>query len=243
MLVFVDETGDHDLQKIDPLYPLFGLGALLITEEEYDKMDAAVYALKKEFFDDDGTFILHSSELKRPTGARSDPRNVAMFDAGLRRRFYASVDERIVRAHAFQVIACFIRKPEHARQYFYPADPYHLSFENLLNRIIRHGGTANKIIAEKRGTQLDTELLAEYERLCKVGIQFYSADTVRTRTSMTLIQKSENMNGLQIVDLLLASLARSALGKEYKMDGNDVPPASIKRKYACAPTFFPPKRI
>lgn len=40
MLIFVDETGDHDLVNIDQQYPLFGLGAILIDENEY---------LKKEF--------------------------------------------------------------------------------------------------------------------------------------------------------------------------------------------------
>jgi hypothetical protein len=59
MLVFVDETGDHDLTKIDPLYPFFGLGALIIGEEMYEKLDAAIRDLKIRYFNDDGTFILH----------------------------------------------------------------------------------------------------------------------------------------------------------------------------------------
>jgi hypothetical protein len=33
MLIFIDETGDHDLIKVDKPYPVFGLGALLISEE------------------------------------------------------------------------------------------------------------------------------------------------------------------------------------------------------------------
>ena len=240
MLVFIDETGDHDLQKIDPQYPLFALGALIVSEEEYLKMNDSVNALKREYFaDTDGTFVLHSSELKRPFDRRSDPRNQPMLDVTTRRAFYAAFDTRVIEAHDFSVVACFIRKPEMARSYAYPADPYYFAFENLLNRILRHGGEMNVLYAEKRGEQLNTELLAEYEQLSTVGIRFYTADTVRSRTTLKLIEKRENMNGLQVIDLTLASLARSALGKEHKMMGNDVSPALIKTKYACAPTFFP----
>ena len=47
MLVFIDETGDHDLLHIDPQYPLFGLGALMISEVDYLQMDTEVQAIKR----------------------------------------------------------------------------------------------------------------------------------------------------------------------------------------------------
>ncbi len=241
MLVFIDETGDHDLQKIDPEYPVFGLGALLITEAEYTKMDAAIKLLKQEFFDKD-TFILHSSELKRPTGHRSDKRNIIMLNPEIRRSFYESFDRRIVSAFDYKLVVCFIRKKPMADLYHFPANPYYFSFENLLNRIIRYGNSINTIFAEKRGSELDPELLAEYERLSKTGIHRYEADTVKARTSLRLIAKHENLNGLQIIDLLLACLTRHHMGKTEKMIGNDLNPYLITEKLACPPTFFPYKR-
>lgn len=243
MLIFIDETGDHDLLNIDKQYPLFALGALVISEEAYLQMNEIVNAIKSEFFaDGDGTFILHSSELKRPFNKRSDPRNKPMSDADIRKQFYAAVDQRVIEALDFKVIACFIRKPAMAKTYAYPADPYFFSFENLLNRILRHGSEMNVLYAEKRGEQLNTELLAEYERLSKVGIRFYDADTVTARSTLKLVDKKGNMNGLQVIDLMLASLARSALGKEQKMSGNDVSPDLVKQKYACTPTVFPARK-
>lgn len=239
ILAFIDETGDHNLTKIDFQYPIFGLGALLIHEEEYLRLDSAVRELKREFFGDDGTFILHSSELKRPADARSDSRNACMLDSDIRRLFFAAFDERIVRAHNFSVIACFVRKPEMKRKYSYPIDPYHFSFENLLNRILKFGNGKVHMHAEQRGSELDAELVAEYERLTKVGIHFFNALTVRSRTQLCLVPKRDNMSGLQVIDLLLASLARAALGKEYKMLGNDPDPVLVRAKYACQPTFFP----
>jgi hypothetical protein len=110
----------------------------------------------------------------------------------------------------------------------------------LLNRILRYNNVqANVIYAEKRGSELDTELTAEYDRLSKVGVRFFSRETVREKTSLTLVSKKQNLNGLQIIDLILASLARSALGKGAKMVGNDLSPSLIKVRYAYPPTFFP----
>ncbi len=238
MLVFIDETGDHDLVKIDPQYPLFGLGALLIDEKEYARLDAKIRALKEEYFES-ADFILHSSELKRPTDKRSDPRNAVMLDATIRRRFYEAFDAQIISAFNFKLVACFIHKPTMVGTYKFPADPYYFSFENLLNRILRHGGEKNLIRAEKRGDRLDTELIAEYERLLKVGLRFYPADTLAKRTTLELVAKKDCVNGLQIIDLILASLARDFLGKTAKMVGNDPSPTLLKKKYACPSTVFP----
>ncbi len=242
MLVFIDETGDHNLEKIDDQYPLFGLGALLISEEEYLKMDTAIRLMKEEFFLDDGTFILHSSELKRPVHKRSDTRNVIMGNPETRRAFYEAFDERIVSAFKYKIIACFIRKQRMADSYITPENPYYFSFENLLNRIITHGGETNAILAEKRGPELNAELHSEYERLSKLGIHFHSADTVVARTTFKMVDKKENVNGLQVIDLFLACLAKHYLGKTQKMIGNDLTPKLLEGKYACPPTLFPYRR-
>jgi hypothetical protein len=239
MLVFIDETGDHDLIKIDTQYPLFGLGAFVIEETEYEKMDKAISAFKQRYFTDSETFILHSSELKRPIHARSDARNIIMKDADVRARFYKDFDENVVSSFNFKLIFCYIKKEQMADSYRYPADPYHFSFENILNRTIRHGGEKNNIFAEKRGDLLNTELKAEYERLTKVGIRFYDAGRVREGTEFTLVDKKENINGLQFIDMALASVTRAVLGKKEKMVGNDCNPDLLRTKLACPMTFFP----
>jgi hypothetical protein len=243
MLVYIDETGDHNLLHIDDQYPLFGLGALLISEDEYHRMDKEVQAIKKEYFnDEDGKFILHSSELKRPLNPKSDERNVVMMDPIKRAAFYKDFDKNIIKGFKFSIMACFIRKKLMVDTYRYPADPYHFSFENLLNRIITYGGDMNVIHAERRGSELDTELLSEYERLAKTGIHSYTADVVRDRTVFKIVDKKENVNGLQVIDLILSCIARQGMGKGDKMPGNDLSPSLVEAKYACPPTIFPVRR-
>ncbi len=241
MLIYIDETGDHNLNKIDPQYPIFGLGALVISEENYVEMDSAIHLIKEKFFKDDGTFILHSSELKRPLHSKSDPRNRVMLDEKTRKAFYKELDEKVISAFDFKIIACFIKKHSMADKYKYPVDPYYFSFENLLNRVIRYGDDSNVMFAEKRGLELDTELISEYERLSKVGIHSFSADIVTSKTSLKLIHKKANVNGLQLIDLILSCLIRSRQGKRDKMKGNDLLPEFIEKKLACAVTVFPKK--
>lgn len=165
-----------------------------------------------------------------------------MLDPKIRSNFYKNFDDRIIRNKEFKIIACFIKKKMMANKYVYPVDPYHFSFENLLNRIIRYGDGLNVIHTEKRGSELDTELLSEYERLTKVGIHSYPAETVSAKTTLKLVNKKENMNGLQVIDLILSCLARKDMGKEDKMIGNDLYPKLIETKLACPITIFPSKK-
>lgn len=113
--------------------------------------------------------------------------------------------------------------------------------ENLLNRIIRYGDGDNKIFAEKRGVELDTELVSEYERLSKVGIHSFTSDIVTSKTSLKLVNKKDNVNGLQLIDLILSCLIRSRQGKKDKMKGNDLLPDLVEKKLACPITIFPKK--
>jgi hypothetical protein len=239
MIVFIDETGDHNLNDIDPTYPIFGLGALLISEKEYKKLDKEMCYIKKHYFSDDGTFILHSSELKRPKNSKSDSRNVVMFNAEIRASFYKDIEERIIKPLDYAIVACFVDKKKFASKYKYPLDPYYFSFENLLNRIIKYGDSNNVIFAEKRGDELNLELLAEYERRKKIGIYKFTGKDVSNRTSLVLLDKKENKNGLQLIDLIMASLAKKHLGKREKMNNNDITPELLEKKLASPITYFP----
>jgi hypothetical protein len=165
-----------------------------------------------------------------------------MLNPTTRAAFYHKFDERIIKAISFKILACFIIKKRMVGRYMYPADPYHFSFENLLNRIIRYGNGFNVIYTEKRGPELDTKLMSEYERLSKVGIHSFSAENVSAKTTLKLIDKKENLNGLQAIDLILSCLARKGAGKAGKMINNDLSPKWIEAKLACPPTIFPTKR-
>ncbi len=238
MLVYIDETGDHNLQSIQDSYPIFGLGAILISEDEYEKLVNNIRLIKDKFFGDNN-FILHASELKRPVNKSSDVRNKIMLDPKIRSDFYKDFSKKVIEDIDFKIIACFVFKKEMVSKYKYPIDPYYFSYENLLNRIIKYGEGFNYIYSEKRDIELDTELKSEHERLTKVGIHSFPGHVVFNKTSLNIIDKRENVEGLQVIDLVLSALARDILGKSDKMIGNDLDLVILKSKLVCPITFFP----
>lgn len=241
--LFVDESGDHNLSKVDATYPIFSLGGLCISESDYIKFNEVVNNFKIKHYGS-SDIILHSSELKRPKDSRSDPRNLFLLDPAKREVFYRELDNEIIMLQEYAIVACFIHKQLHVDYYSQPADPYYFSFENIINRTLWHIGDATvEIIAEKRGHELDSALHAEYERLKTTGTKFHSNERVTNRTSLNCAAKAENINGLQVIDLILSCLSRHYLGKTAKMVGNDITPSIVERKYMRqTPTFFPRKR-
>ena len=117
MLVYIDETGDHNLQSIQDSYPIFGLGAILISDEEYVKLVKNIQTLKEKFFGG-SDFILHASELKRPTKRSSDDRNKVMIDSEIRKTFYNDFSKNIIEGIDFKIIACFVFKKEMVKKFF-----------------------------------------------------------------------------------------------------------------------------
>ena len=62
--LFLDESGDHSLDKIDPQYPVFVLGGALISGMEYQAVDAQWKEMKRDLF---GTeeIIIHTADMCR----------------------------------------------------------------------------------------------------------------------------------------------------------------------------------
>lgn len=119
MNIFIDETGDHDLIAIDPQYPIFMLGALLISPKEYAILTEKIVNLKQLYFHNAEDFILHSSELKRPVNKKSDPRNIAVKDPIVRKKFYEEIDT-ILADTDYKIVICLVKKYLFKDSYKYP---------------------------------------------------------------------------------------------------------------------------
>jgi len=64
-LVFVDESGDHGLDKIDPQYPVFVLLFCLVEKTAYaSTICSELQRFKYEFFGRD-TVILHEYDIRK----------------------------------------------------------------------------------------------------------------------------------------------------------------------------------
>ena len=155
-VLFLDESGDHNLSVIDPQYPIFVLGGV-IMDQDYAEGDLteALNEFKRDMF---GTpdIILHTADITRNRNGFEK-----MQCPDFRNRFYRRLNE-LMRELAYSVVACVIRKGEHLGRYGVAAlDPYMLSLDILVERFCFEVGNASKggvIVAESRDPTLDRGL-------------------------------------------------------------------------------------
>ncbi len=224
-ILFLDESGDHNLSIIDPAYPLFVLGGIIVDLEYAEKvMEPALTAFKEEIF---GTadMILHTADITRNRNGFE-----CLKDVAVRSRFYDHLN-RLMAELEYKVVACVVRKEEHLQRYGVAAlDPYMLSLDILVERFCMEIGNVQNggmIIAEKRGGLLDRQMELAWINLKVQGTQFMQAKDIRHRIqALHLRGKKENIAGLQLADLVVSPIGRKVLGKETREDWN-----IIERKF------------
>lgn len=218
LVLFLDESGDHNLDKIDPQYPLFVLGGCIIDIDYHEKiLGPKLSEYKITLFGRDD-FILHTADIVRRKGVFQK-----LTDKKLRERFYAETN-RLMDELEYMVVACAIKKNEHLAQYGLAAlDPYMLSLKILVERFVfdikKKGGKPGQIIAESRDETLDNELRLAWMELRTSGTEYLSASEVRRHISELHIRdKKNNIAGLQIADMVVSPIGRRVLEKKPKHD-------------------------
>ena len=214
-IMFLDESGDHSLSMIDPQYPLFVLGGIVVEKDYAEgEMKKILDRFKRDIFGRED-IILHTSDITRNRNGFESIQN-----PGFRKRFYDGL-ERLLEGMSFTVLACVIRKDEHLARYGVAAlDPYMLSLHVLVERFCFELGDqigGGMVVAEKRGTTLDHELDLAWLNLKIQGTAYLKAKTIENRiVSVTSRHKNENIAGLQIADLIVSPIGRFIFGeKEY----------------------------
>jgi hypothetical protein len=216
-ILFLDESGDHNLAQIDPQYPLFVLGGVIVDQAFAEgPMANALRRFKLDVFGRDD-IVLHTADITRNRYGFEQ-----MKDREFRERFYEKLNE-LMRALHYTVVACVIRKDEHLSRYGVAAlDPYLLSLDILVERFCMEIGNTpggGMIIAEKRDPTLDHQLELAWLNLKIQGTKFMQAKTIEERiTGLNLRGKEHNLPGLQLADLVVSPIGRHVLGKRPKDD-------------------------
>lgn len=213
--LFLDESGSHNLAVIDPQYPLFVLGGVIL-EQRYleDVVQPELDAFKRELFGSEN-LVLHTSDLTR--NRRGFER---LKDAEFRKRFYSRLNALMSRWE-YQVVACAVRKEEHLRRYGVSAlDPYVLSLGVVLEQFcFEVGESEGAVILERRGHPLDRQLELAWENLKVQGTaHLRGAELARRVSSFRLEDKVKNLAGLQLADLVVTPIGRHVLGKRTHED-------------------------
>lgn len=194
-IVYVDESGDHSLVHVDPVYPVFVLASCLFEKERYAAECApAMIRLKFGHVGHD-QIVLHEREIRK-----QQPPFDFLLDRRRNEAFVADLSGLIAEA-PFTLFAAVIEK----RDLVGPTleHPYHIALRLGLEQIHRHlagtagcdGGTLH-IVFEQRGRLEDRDLELEFRRLCNDpatgGYPFW----------FVVADKRGNSTGLQLADLV-----------------------------------------
>ena len=216
-VLFLDESGDHNLSQIDPQYPMFVLGGVIVDKEYSDGLlTDELNAFKKSLFGRT-KIVLHTADIVRNRNGFE-----RLKDAGFRLQFFEALNN-LMRRLQYTVVACAIRKNEHLARYGVAAlDPYMLSLDVLVERFCFEIGDVSEggiIVSEKRDATLDRELDLAWLNLKIQGTRYFQAKDVERRIlGLNLRAKVDNIAGLQLADLVVSPIGRHVLGKPDKED-------------------------
>jgi hypothetical protein len=216
-VLFLDESGDHSLGKIDQQYPVFVLGGIIV-EADYAKseMTERVRRFKRDMFGREN-LVLHTADITRNKNGFE-----RLKEPAFRARFYTALNE-LMFSLEYKVVACAIRKDEHLQRYDVSAlDPYFLSLEVLVERFCFEIGkqpSGGCIVAETRGSTLDNQLELAWLNLKVQGTRYMQASQIVRRISgLSLRGKDGAMAGLELADLVVSPIGRYVLGKPVRED-------------------------
>lgn len=224
-LLYLDESGDHSLVKIDPQYPVFVLGGVVIEEDYVETVIQPELDNFKRHFFGDSNVVLHTADLTRNRGDFT-----RLKDADFRQRFYEELNALML-LWEYKVIACVVRKDLHLDHYGAAAlDPYVLSLNVVVDRFAHEVGNeagGGAIIVEARNYPLDRQLELAWLGITVQGTENLRASEVVGRISgLSIHDKKENLAGLQLADLVVSPVGRYVLGKRSHEDFN-----IIERKF------------
>lgn len=229
-VMFLDESGDHSLEKIDEQFPVFCLAGCIFDEVEYQQNCIAnINAFKLRYFNNTD-IILHSREIRK-----CEPPFNVLLNKETKVSFYKDLDA-LTSSLPYTIIASAILKSKLKDKYIDPANPYILSLEFMMERFLfflEEKNESGYISVESRDPKSNTDLLTAFTNIINNGTWIndakqIEADRFRSRIGkMIFVTKKENENGHQLADLIAYPVARFALNQEAVNPAFDV----IKSKF------------
>ncbi len=204
-IVYVDESGDHSLTKINPEFPIFVLTFCIFLKEEYiTQIVPAFQRIKFKYFGHD-MVVFHEREIRKAEGSFS-----FLTDARLRNEFHADLG-LWVDGSPFTIVAAVIRKDAFSVKHSVRYDLYHMAVEMGLEGVaefLLHRESTDQLvnfIFEARGKREDNELELEFRRVC---------DGKSFNFGITVAGKQVNSTGLQLADLTARPIGRYVINPD-----------------------------
>ena len=202
-IIFADESGDPNLKRVDPNYPVFVFCCCVFRRQDYDATVAPAVAALKAYHFDRQDVILHAHSIRRrqpPFDFPGDPQRRAVFLDDL---------TRLIADANFTVIAAVVELNPFQQHYLGDGVVDRLAFRQCvirLNNLLQSRGQheiTTRIIVESRGKNDDRRLSQEYQALRSSAI---SSRRTLANFELQFDAKGNNTAGVQIADLIAAPI-------------------------------------
>lgn len=221
-VVFVDESGDHSLDVINPDYPVFVLAFCIVPVAAYvAQITPEVRRLKFDLFGHD-LVILHEHDIRKRTGP------FAQLGKERREMLMDSLTA-LIDAAPITLVAVVIDKVRHKARYVRPEHPYHLALKYGLERVQAfleqqgQGERRTAVVCEARGAREDKEIELAFRRVCDGDNRSHRAYPL----DIVVADKKTNSEGLQLADLLARPVGLHVLRPEQPNRAWDVLKAKL----------------
>ena len=223
-VMFLDESGDHSLVKIDSQFPIFCLAGCIFDEAQYQReSNAKIDAFKIRYFSDSNT-VLHSREIRK-----CEPPFNILLNKNTKQSFYIDLN-KVMADLPYTILATVILKEKLKNQYHDPANPYSLSLQFIMERFLYYleeNNDVGYISVESRDPKSNTDLLNTFTDIINNGsasdAHRVSADRFQRKIQkMIFVTKQQNENGHQIADLVAYPIAKFGLDSKKSNPAFDV---------------------
>jgi hypothetical protein len=224
-VVYVDESGDHSLDSINPQYPVFVLALCVFHKRHYaEKIVPAVEKLKFNYFGHDSV-VLHEHEIRKQTDEFA-----FLTHRPTREAFMEQLDSVMAESN-FVLIACVVDKLRLTKDGV-DTNPYNLALGvclDALHDFVREKGQAKlktHVLVECRGKKEDAELELEFRRICDGA----NSQGANLPFDVVFADKKTNLAGLQFADLVARPIGIHYLRPTQRNHAYDV----LRQKFLCA---------
>src|SRR3989338_991703 len=209
-ILFLDESGDHSLIKVDSQFPIFCLAGCIFDEIQYQReSNAKIDAFKIRYFSDPNV-VLHSREIRKCV----PPFNI-LLNKNTKQSFYTDLNSLMANL-PYTILASVILKEKLKNQYHDPANPYSLSLQFIMERFLyslEENNDVGYISVESRDPKSNTDLLNTFTDIINNGSM---SDAHRVPAEkfqhkiqkMIFVTKQQNENGHQVADLVAYPIAK-----------------------------------
>ncbi|KGK41226.1 3-deoxy-D-manno-octulosonic acid transferase [Nitrincola sp. A-D6] len=224
-IVYVDESGDHGMETIDPQYPLFVLAFCVFHKRHYSEQ--VVSSLEKFKFNHFGhdQVVLHEHEIRKEKGQFN------IFRSPEQKHQFLNELTQIIDRSNFILISCVIDKRHLKKQDAINANPYHIALGFCLEKLYEflaekcQETLKTHVVVECRGKKEDNDLELEFRRICDGKNRL----AIPLSFDVLFADKKAMSTGLQLADLVARPIGLNRLRPEQPNRSFDV----LKEKFYC----------